>query len=110
MSSDAIDIGHGHEIADLMFNPEDNENNRRVFGVPLPHLRIGIQVMHPHKATGHQCAAGIYFDTPEVRKVTGGSGAHWQVESWDPLTLSPSLLCLTCGDHGFIKAGRWVPA
>lgn len=34
----------------------------------------------------------------------------WQVESWDPLTLSPSVLCNTCGLHGFIREGRWVPA
>jgi hypothetical protein len=34
----------------------------------------------------------------------------WVVESENPLTLSPSLLCRSCGFHGFIKQGRWVPA
>ncbi len=39
---------------------------------------------------------------------------YWAVESWEPLTVSPSLLCTPdkggCGDHGFIKQGRWVLA
>jgi hypothetical protein len=26
------------------------------------------------------------------------------------LTLSPSLLCMRCGDHGFIRNGKWVKA
>jgi hypothetical protein len=38
------------------------------------------------------------------------SGKHWTLESEDPLTLSPSLLCMVCQHHGFIQAGKWVPA
>ncbi len=34
----------------------------------------------------------------------------WKLESENPLTLSPSLLCRTCGHHGFIREGKWVPA
>ena len=34
----------------------------------------------------------------------------WQVVAWDPLTLSPSVLCRTCGNHGWIREGRWEPA
>lgn len=33
----------------------------------------------------------------------------WTVESWDPLTLSPSILCRTCGLHGYIRGGKWIP-
>ena len=29
--------------------------------------------------------------------------------AYDPLTVAPSLLC-ACGDHGFIRDGKWVPA
>lgn len=32
------------------------------------------------------------------------------VESTDPWTLSPSLLCDFCGLHGFISNGRWINA
>lgn len=38
-----------------------------------------------------------------------GETRHWTVEKLDPLTLSPSLLC-SCGDHGFIREGRWEVA
>lgn len=34
----------------------------------------------------------------------------WQVQSLDPLTVTPSILCQTCGTHGFITAGKWMPA
>lgn len=34
----------------------------------------------------------------------------WTVESYEPLTLSPSLLCTICGHHGYIREGKWVSA
>lgn len=34
----------------------------------------------------------------------------WHVHQWEPLTLHPSLLCDTCGLHGYIRDGVWVPA
>ena len=38
----------------------------------------------------------------------GATHGH-ELISTDPLTISPSLLC-RCGDHGFIREGRWIPA
>lgn len=52
------------------------------------------------------CMGGITLDVPAAE---GLSGARWQVQSMAPLTVSPSLLC-QCGDHGFIRDGKWVPA
>lgn len=76
--------------------------------------RFGLIYEHPAETETGRCCGGIQFDTPEVRTVielsrTPGR-AVWQVESWDPLTLSPSLLCGACGHHGFIRGGRWVAA
>lgn len=36
----------------------------------------------------------------------------WTVDNWDldHFTLSPSVQCTNCGDHGYIRDGRWVPA
>lgn len=34
----------------------------------------------------------------------------WTVESWEPLTISPSILRKECGLHGWIREGRWVAA
>lgn len=41
---------------------------------------------------------------------TGEGRAQWDVVSEDPLTLTPSVLCRKCGNHGFIRDGRWVAA
>lgn len=35
---------------------------------------------------------------------------EWIVIQADPLTLSPSIRCRTCGNHGFIEGGRWRSA
>ena len=32
----------------------------------------------------------------------------WVLEKAQPLTLSPSILCLVCQRHGHIIDGRWV--
>lgn len=34
----------------------------------------------------------------------------WDIVQTQPLTLSPSILCRLCQFHGFIQAGKWVPA
>jgi hypothetical protein len=41
----------------------------------------------------------------------GATAGHaWKLVSADPVTLAPSLLCPTCGNHGFVRDGQWVPA
>ena len=32
----------------------------------------------------------------------------WRVESTDPLTIIPSILCGSCGTHGFWRNGGWI--
>lgn len=39
----------------------------------------------------------------------GKTGPNWTLVSLDPLTVTPSIHCLSCGDHGFIRGGKWVP-
>jgi hypothetical protein len=76
--------------------------------------RTGIIVWHPLTPACEEqgctflgsCGGSVPFDIPENESV---DGPKWSVESWDPLTLSPSLLC-HCGDHGWIREGRWVIA
>lgn len=55
-------------------------------------------------ATGEWCAASI------ARPGKGAGQPEWDVISEDPLTLSPSILCRRCGNHGFIREGKWVEA
>ncbi len=107
-----LDLGDGHTLSFADWNPDLDLNPQyrdiadqlpaRVTGIvrhKLPGVNPGTQ--------GGYCEGAITFDTPAAR--AHFSGPYWTVESWEPLTLSPSLLC-RCGDHGFIRAGRWVPA
>jgi hypothetical protein len=34
----------------------------------------------------------------------------WKLCSEEPLTVEPSILCLGCQHHGFVRDGRWVSA
>lgn len=80
--------------------------SRTATPVALPDgSRGGFLMTHPRPDTGEPCyPTGYYIPThPE-------SPVRWTVESEDPLTLAPSLACRVCGDHGFIRDGKWVPA
>ena len=108
MSGD-IDLGHGHTMRFVRWVPDDLPANRERYGVPLPDVqRAGLIVTHLAK-DGSECESVIHFDLPEMAKA--GLRDHvWKIEQWEPLTISPSLSCKACGDHGFIRNGKWVPA
>lgn len=73
---------------------------------------IGICEWHPRTVDGvdkdEDCGGFVAFDTPEAREITTEQAPKWQVENWEPLTISPSLLCTMCASHGFIRNGKWV--
>lgn len=108
------DLGHGHTIELTVWDPDLDINPQLTVYGPLLPCTAGAIVSHPlvpTDDTGHcvalgRCSGSIIFDTPVGREQFGGP--YWQVISWSPLTLSPSLLC-HCGDHGHITAGHWVP-
>ena len=106
MSADVIDLGHGHTIEIAAWSPDlDLNPGLRHLADQFPARTNGIVT---HKLPdGGECSGAITFDTPLTREHM--TGPYWTVGSWEPLTLSPSLLC-HCGDHGFIRDGKWVPA
>jgi hypothetical protein len=106
--SEEIDIGDNHFIEYTHWHPEDLEANRLRYGVPLPDVPKAGLILRHLKPSGEGCSSGLFFDLPEIRKHWPSGAKFWKVESWEPLTISPSVLCLTCGDHGFIREGRWV--
>jgi hypothetical protein len=55
-----------------------------------------------------RCRGSILFDVPGAADAFPGV-PRWTLESVDPLTLSPSLLCTMCGHHGFVRSGCWEP-
>jgi len=117
-----LDLGHDHYLKFTHWAPDDLPSNHKWLGIPegesLPVVdRWGAMIRHG------ECESGIQFDGEWQRKVHELSVAAaqkmghelsryiaWTIESWEPLTISPSLLCLRCQDHGHIKNGRWVPA
>ena len=70
--------------------------------------KVGIIVGH-HRPDGEECEGAILFDLPGVQAAFPGRHV-WRVDSWEPLTLSPSIQDKGCGDHGYIREGLWVPA
>lgn len=70
---------------------------------------VWVGIYEYHKApNGNWCDGGwIPFDVPENSYVPPEK--RWTVVSYDPLHLEPSLLCMACGSHGFIREGKWVP-
>ncbi len=89
--SNHIDIGHGVTISFYEYKG----------------VRAGLIEEHPSpKSESGRCSGAVAFRIPE----NPGASPAWDVISADPLTLSPSLLCRTCGHHGWIRDGKWVPA
>jgi hypothetical protein len=110
-----IDLGDRHYLRYFMWHPDDLPANRETYGipdgVPMPLVaKVGAMILH-YTADGHECRSALHFDTPEVAQWNLASPDHrWRVVSWDPLSLEPSILCRLCGDHGFIRDGKWVRA
>lgn len=75
---------------------------------------IGLHEWHYCHDPEQPTAGGVWFDTPEARAAyetqRPGNMAYWQVQSWDPLTIHPSIACNNCGNHGYIQQGKWVSA
>lgn len=67
----------------------------------------GFRVTHPRGGVEGEpeCAGGSGSWIP-----TNADAEAWTLVSREPLHLEPSLLCRACGDHGWIRGGKWVPA
>ena len=100
-----LDLGHGHTLRFTHWAPE-RDLNPQYDGIPDIDP-VGAIIDHP-KADGTTCSGSVLFDSPAVAQLFKGS-PRWTVECLQPLTLSPSVAC-SCGDHGFVKDGKWVPA
>ena len=102
-----IDLGDGHWLSWTAWKP-DRVLNPQYSALPDCE-KIGAFVTHLCDKTETGLHEGaIMFHCPQ-RDFAFPKTAAWNVECWEPLTLSPSLLC-SCGDHGFIRNGKWVRA
>jgi hypothetical protein len=92
-AGEGIDIGHGVMI---WFATENGDPDGE---------RVAIVEQHT-APDGSVCSGYAWFEGHAPMR----SYPTWRVASMEPLTLEPSLLCSTCGHHGFIRDGKWVPA
>jgi hypothetical protein len=93
--SERVDIGHGVTVS-LCYYPTKAEAPS--IADDIAGKLAGIDYWHPCRTQN---------DVPGYVPLGGKDG--WTLEKFEPLTLSPSLLCRACGHHGFIKEGRWIP-
>lgn len=100
-----IDLGGGFVGTFFGWHP-DRALNPQWAGRPDVE-RAGLLIEHPRPDGAAACHAAVNF--PSMAGLVPEK-AIWQIESWEPLTLSPSVLCLRCGAHGFVRNGRWVRA
>lgn len=110
---DPLDFGNGPPPLDFGYGVRGRWYNGRREGDE----HVGLLYSHPMPnppVPGRRCMGSILFDTPAAREAIpehfAKGHAAWQLNSLEPLDVSPSLLCVTCGHHGFIRNGAWVPA
>jgi len=99
-----LDLGLDHVLRFTCWKP-DRKLNPQYDGIPDVE-KVGAIIDHPSKVDGSPCSGTILFESEVTAKIAPNNH-RWKVESWEPLTLSPSILC-SCGDHGFIRGGKWV--
>ena len=69
---------------------------------------IAIHHYHRRPDNNRLCAGYVRFKVPTDGHT--GRGPLWDVISYEPFHIEPSLLCRSCNHHGFIRNGSWVPA
>lgn len=100
------DIGHGVRIGFAGWHPDRELNPHTAH---LPEVEKYTLLLEHECVGGERRPNGCVLDGPVSQELDAGR-PRWQVVNWEPLTLSPSLLCLSCGLHGFIRDGQWIPA
>lgn len=96
MLSNIIDLGDNHTLTFSSYKGECK------VACSIKHLTLD----------GKECNGFIAFRGRSWEK---SFNPHNQITAWDvvqdePLTLTPSILCPVCGDHGFVTNGRWIKA
>lgn len=102
----SIDLGSNHSLKFTRWTPDRSipELADRYRDMPDEH-RLGAVIDHFDRE-GNVCRVSILFDNDCVATFWPDRPV-WKLETWIPLNVSPSILCEVCGDHGYIRDGRW---
>lgn len=101
-----LDLGDDHYFWFTQWSPDRSipENAERYKDIADVNPFGGIYA-HKDPADESWCWGGVHFESPAA--VLFG-GAMWKLISKEPLHMEPSLLCMACRDHGWIRNGKWV--
>jgi hypothetical protein len=97
------------EILDITFIAD--ERRRVAVGDQLEMVYDGQANNGAHWRIDHLCEVINDPERGQVRKRVAPylHPAHI-VRSAEPLTIEPSIRCLNCGLHGFVRESKWEPA
>lgn len=100
-----LDLGNGYYLKFFSWSP-DRKLNPQYKGIPSI-KKLGAHILCPHGNAG-----GIFFNqTNPVYDDVFKDQNWWDLKSWNPLHIEPSIQFLSpscC--HGFIRGGKWVNA
>lgn len=100
MSKD-IDIGNGFSYRFFSESNVEGSTGLIITGPAVP------QCKYPSFQPHGLCGGGLHFSNSLSAQKSGRP--MWKVESWEPLTISPSIKCACNGQHGHIRNGRYEP-
>lgn len=68
--------------------------------------RVGALIYHPDLRS----PTLFCISSPTWENEPGDTRPLWNLEGSadEHITLTPSIRCGTCGDHGFVRDGKWV--
>lgn len=107
-----FDLGDDHYGRWFSWSP-DRELNPQYADRPDVE-KLGFNILHkkgPNDNRGAYrdsawCCGGVTLNVPGSEHFPG---PKWELRSIEPLHIEPSVAC-GCGDHGWIRDGKWVKA
>ena len=104
-----LDLGNDHWLTfvcwepDLRLNPQYAHLAHLIRTQPV----VGANVIHRCATESGFHEGAIHFKTELTQSAFKGINC-WDVHSWSPLHIEPSLLShCPCHDHGHIRGGKW---
>lgn len=97
-----LDLGEGHTLVFVEYRGDPKA------GANVLHQRPDGTTCHGWISFAGRAWAKAFDESAKAGRVV--PPPTWIIDEEEPLTVSPSLLCRACGDHGWIRQGKWVKA